>query len=92
MNARGQRALARRNRREAAEVVQEGPREEEIVESDTTEEKILEERDAVPLRIRIPRARARGGLPAAAIPTPIDPGMRLNMVNVKHLIWLTWRV
>jgi hypothetical protein len=28
MNARGQRALTRRNRREAAEVVQEGPRED----------------------------------------------------------------
>ena len=42
MNARGQRALARRNCREAAEVVQEGPREEEIVELDTEEEEILE--------------------------------------------------
>ena len=60
MNARVQRALARRNRRIAAEVVQKAPREEEIVESDTEEEKILEERDAVPLRIRNPGARARG--------------------------------
>jgi len=34
MNARGQRALAR-NCLEAAEMVQEGPRDEEIVESDT---------------------------------------------------------
>ena len=51
MNARGQRAVARRNRREAAEVVQEGPREEEIVESDTEEEEILEEREAVPLLV-----------------------------------------
>ena len=51
MNARGQRALARRNRHEAAEVVQEGHREEEIVESDSEGEEILEERDAVPLRI-----------------------------------------
>ncbi len=83
MNARGQRAVARRNRREAAEVVQEGPREEEIVESDTEEDEILEEREAVPLRIRIPGARARGGPPAAAIPAPIDPGMWLSMVNVK---------
>ena len=33
--------MARRNRREAAEVIQEGPREEEIVESDTEEEEIL---------------------------------------------------
>ena len=53
MDARGQRALARRNRGEVAAVVQEGPREEEIVESDTEEEEILEEREAVPLRIRI---------------------------------------
>ena len=56
-------------------MVQEGPREEEIVESDTEEDEILEEREAVPLRIRIPGARARGGPPAAAIPAPIDPGM-----------------
>ena len=83
MNARGQRALARRNRREAAEVVQEGPREEEIVESDTEEDDILEEREAVPLRIRIPGARARSGPPAAEIPAPIDPGMWLSMVSVK---------
>ena len=39
MDARGQRALARRNRREVAAVVQEGPREEEIVESDTQRKK-----------------------------------------------------
>ena len=82
MNARGQRALTRRNRREAAEMVQdtaEGPMEEEIVESDTEEEEILEQRDAIPLRIRIPGARARGGPPEAAIRTPIDPG-----IVVKH--------
>jgi len=48
MNARGQRALARRNWHEAAE---KGPREEELVESDTEDEEILEERDASPLRI-----------------------------------------
>ena len=82
MNARGQRALARTNCREAAEEVQKGPREEEMVESDTEEEEILEEREAMPLRI--PGARARGGPPAAAaIPAPIDPGMWLSMVNVK---------
>ena len=82
MNARGQRALARRNRHEAAEVAKEGPR-EEIVESDT-EEEILEERDAAPLRI--PRARARGGPPAAAFPTLIDPGMWLSMVQTSSFI------
>ena len=64
-------------------MVQEGPREEEIVKSDTEEEEILEERDVSPLRIRIPGARARGEPPAAAIPAPIDPGMGLSMVNVK---------
>ena len=67
--------LARRNRREVAEIVQEGPREEENVESDTEEEEILEEQEAVPLLIRIPGARARGGPPAAAIIAPIDPRM-----------------
>ena len=67
MDERGQRAAARRNRREAAEVGQEGPREEEIVEADAEEDEILEE------RIRISAARARVGPPAAAIPAPIDP-------------------
>ena len=83
MDARGQRALSRRNRREVAAVVQEGPREKEIVESDTEKDKILEEREAVSLRISIPGVRARGGSPAAAIPAPIDPGMWLSMINVK---------
>ena len=48
-------------------MVQKGSREEEIVESDTEEEEILEEeeRDAAPLRIRIPGARAQSGPPAA---------------------------
>ena len=41
MNARGQRALARRNRRK----VSVGPREEDLVEFDTEDEDILEERD-----------------------------------------------
>jgi len=88
MNARCQRALARRYRRDA--FVQEGPREEEI----------LEKRDDVPLRIRILCARARGGPPAAAaaaaaaaagaMSAPINPGMWLNMVDVKlpHLAGL----
>ena len=57
------------------------------MKSDTEEEEILEERDLAPLRIRIPGARSRGGLPAAAaaatIPVLIDPGLWLNMVNVK---------
>ena len=63
-------------------MVQEKPREEEIVESDTEEEEILEVQEAVPLRIRIPRARNRP--PAVSIPAPIDPGMWLSMVNVER--------
>jgi len=43
MNARGQRAFARRYRREAVKEVPAGPREENPVESDTEEEDILEE-------------------------------------------------
>jgi len=43
MNARGQRALARRNRREVVEEVPAGYREENPVESDTEEIEILEE-------------------------------------------------
>ena len=64
-------------------MVQEGPREEEIVESDTEEEDILDERDAISLRIRIPGAKARGRPPAPAIPAPIDLGIWLSIVNVK---------
>ena len=64
-------------------MVQEGPREEEIVESDNEEEEILEERDAVPLRIRIASARARGGPLAAAMPARIDPGMWFSMGHIK---------
>ena len=54
------------------------------MESDTEESDILEERDQVPLHIRIPGARGRGGPPAAEVPAAIDPRMWLNMVNVKH--------
>ena len=50
------------------------------MESDT-EEEILEERDVITLRIRIPGAWARGGPLAAAILVPIDPGILLSMVN-----------
>jgi len=66
MNAKGQRDLARRNRREAVEEVSAGPREENPVESNTEEEDILEERE-VPLRVRILGARGRGGPPAAEV-------------------------
>ena len=43
MDARGQRALARRNSRDAVEEVPAAPREENPVESDTEESDILEE-------------------------------------------------
>ena len=45
------------------------------------EEKILDERDAVLLRI--PGDRALRGPPTVEILAPIDHGMWLNMVNVK---------
>ena len=88
MDARGKRALARRNRRDAVEEVSAAPREDNPVESDTEESEILDEREQVPLRIRIPGARGRVGppaaeVPAAEVPAAIDPGMWLNMVNVK---------
>ena len=73
-------SLTRRNRREAAEVVPEGPWEEEMVESESEEENIV---DAAPLRIRVPGARARGGPTSAAILAPIDPGMWLSIINVN---------
>ena len=47
--------------RDAVEKVSAGPREKNSVESDTEESDILEERDQVPLRIRIPGARASSG-------------------------------
>ena len=60
MDARGQRALARSNRHEAVDKVPAGPREENPVESDTEEEDNPEERDQVPLRIRIPGLGVEG--------------------------------
>ena len=88
MDARGQRALTRRNRREAVEEVPAASTEEIQVESDTEESEILEEREQVPLRVRIQGARGRVGPPSAEVPGVIDPGMWLNMVNAKppHLI------
>ena len=82
MNARGQRALARRNRCEGAEVVQEGPREEEILDSDTAGD--CRGARCCSFTYSYSGGRSRVGPPAAvAIPAPIDPGMWLNMVNVK---------
>ena len=81
-NARGQRALARRNRRNAIEVPA-APREENPVESDTEESDILKKREQVPLRIRIQGARGRADPPAAEVPAAIDPKMWWNKVNVK---------
>jgi len=85
MDAIGQRALARRNRRDAVEEVPAAPREENPVESDTEESDILEQRDQVPLRIYISRARSRGRCPAVENPAAIDPGMWLSMVKPSHL-------
>ena len=53
MDARGQRALTRRNRREAVDKIFAAPREENLVESDTEESEILKEGEQVPLSIRI---------------------------------------
>ena len=67
-------------------MVQGGTREEEIVESDTEDEEIIEEWDAIPLRIRIPGARApvlfEVDLQQKQFRT-INPGMWLSMVNIK---------
>ena len=52
-------------------MIQYGP----IVESDTEEEEILEERYAIPLRIRIPGARDRSEPPAAEIRSILECGM-----------------
>ena len=70
------------NRREAAEKVLVRPREEEWLESDKEEEEILEERDTSLLRIAGARDQGRSAA-AAAFPATIDPGMWLDMVNVK---------
>ena len=53
------------------------------MEWDTDDEEILEEWDAVPFRIRIPGARGRGEPPAETISTATNPGMWLNLGNVK---------
>ena len=54
-------------KRNCREVVQEVPREEEIVESDTEEKEILEERDAIPLRIQILGSKLEVDLPHQSI-------------------------
>ena len=81
MVARGQRELARRNRREVVEKVPAGPREENPVELDTEEQDIFW--DQFPLRIRIPGARGRGGPPVAEVPAAIDLEMWLNIWNMN---------
>ena len=53
------------------------------MKSDTEDEDILEEKGAVPLRVRILSAWDWVGAPADKFPAAIDPGMILNMVNVK---------
>ena len=81
MDARGQRALARRNRREVVEVVQQGPREEENVESDTEEEEILEEKEALPLRCS--RCKGSRWTSSSSYSCPNRYENELSMVNVK---------
>jgi len=82
MDVWGQRT-SRRNRRKATEEVCAVSREEDPDESNDEGEEILDERDTVPVRIRIPGERGRVGPPSAAIPASIDLGMWLNMVTVK---------
>jgi len=75
MADRARRADARAQRRqEAAEAVVAG--QENVNEEDSDDNEEMEE---VP--VRIPRGRARG--PAVAPQLALDPGMWLNMVNVK---------
>jgi len=51
MNARGERALERRNMRKAVEEIPAGPMKKIQVDSDTRDEDIVEEKDAVSLGI-----------------------------------------
>ena len=60
---------------------------EKKIQWNPEEVEILEERDAVPLRIRIPGARGRSGPPAAGVRRQsIQAWFRFNL-----LIW-KWRV
>jgi len=72
-----------RNRCESVEEVPTWPQEKIPVESDTEDEDILERRDEVPLRVRIPGARGRSGPPADEVHAAINSRMWLKMVNVN---------
>ena len=79
MNDRAQRALVRGQRREEAAAAQ-APQQEVDLDAPVQDlDDIFEEREDI--HARAPRARGRA--PAAAFPAAIDPGMWLNMVNVK---------
>jgi len=79
MNDRAQRALVRGQRREEAAAAQ-APQQEVDLDAPAQDlDDIFEEREDIPARA----LRARGRAPAAAFPAAIDPGMWLNMVNVK---------
>ena len=81
MNARGQRALVRKNKRQMAKEVSERPR-----EADTK----AEESSRGARWSSFTYSHTRCPTAAAAIPASIDLGMRLNIVNVKppHLAHL----
>ena len=79
MNDRAQRALVRGQRREEAAAAQ-APQQEVDLDAPVQDlDEIFEEREDI--HARAPRARGRA--PAAAFPAAIDPGMWLNMVNIK---------
>ena len=79
MNDRAQRALAWGLRWEEAAAAQALEQEVDLDVPAQDLDDIFEEREDIPARA----PRARGRAPAAAFPAAIDPGMWLNMVNVK---------
>ena len=79
MNDRAQRALERGQRRDEAAAAQALEQEVDLDVPAQDRDGIFEEREDIPARV----PRARGRAPAAAFPAAIDPGMWLNMANVK---------
>jgi len=79
MNDRAKRALAKGHRGKEAAAAQALEQEVDLDVPAQDQDDIFEEREDIPARV----PRARGRAPAAAFPAAIDPGMWLNMVNVK---------
>jgi len=79
MNDRAQLALARGHRGEEAAAAYALEQKVDLDVLAQNLDDVFEEQEDIPARV----PRARGRAPAASLPSAIDPGMCLNMVNIK---------